>query len=248
MKIVGVTRVRNEEHIIKNVLNHVAKLVDCIVVYDDASTDKTVEICQRHPKVAIVIENKTWATEPAQRDHAEGSQRQLAYEIAKEQCGADWIYYFDADEILEPIAPLKSLAERGSDAFTFRLFDFYITEEDKDKSWKERRWMGPEYRDILMFFKVIPGIHFYQREPTGPWKDRLMGGWVKHYGKAISIDEWEKTCDYYVRHIGGQYLPKFTRKWEERKGKAIHTESDFGEPLIQWNERVEKGIPLEDNQ
>lgn len=248
MKIVGITRVRNEEHIINDVLNRVAKFVDCIVVYDDASTDRTLEICKAHPKVAIVIENKTWQTEPQERDQAEGSHRNFVYQIAKENCEADWVYYFDADEIIMPKAPLKSLAEAGPEAYRFRLYDFYITEEDKDKTWKERRWIGPEYRDILMFFKAVPGVHFYQREPVGPWGIIEMGGDVRHYGKAISIDEWEKTCDYYVRHIGGQYLPKFTRKWEARKGKAIHTISDFGKPLILWEERTEKGIPLEDNQ
>lgn len=247
MKIVGITRVRNEEHIILDVLNHVGKMVDCIVVYDDASTDRTLEICKEHPKVAMVIENKTWHPEPEKRDFDEGNDRQIAYTVARENIDADWVYYFDADEILVPNAPLKSLAAAGPDAYTFRLYDFYITEEDKEKSWRERRWMGPEYRDILMFFKVLPGIKFYQREPTGPWNGIELGGDVKHYGKAISIDEWEKTCDYYVRHIGGQYLPKFTRKWEARKGKAIHTESDFGEPLITWEERNQKGIPLVDN-
>lgn len=248
MKIVGITRVRNEEHIIGDVLNRVAKFVDCIIVYDDASTDRTVEICKAHDKVAMIIENKSWATEPEERDQAEGSHRNLVYQFAKENCEADWVYYFDADEILMPSEPLKVLAEKGPEAYTFRLYDFYITKEDKDKSWKERRWIGPEYRDILMFFKVMPGVHFYQREPVGPWQVVEKGGDVRHYGKAISIAEWEKTCDYYVRHIGGQYLPKFTRKWEARRGKAIHTMSDFGKPLILWEERHDKGIPLIDNQ
>lgn len=248
MKIVGITRVRNEEHIIGDVLNRVAKFVDCIVVYDDASTDRTLEICKAHDKVAYLVENKTWATEPRERDFAEGNHRNLVYQIAKENLQADWIYYFDADEIIMPTESLSKLAEKGPEAYTFRLYDFYITEEDKDKPWKERRWMGPEYRDILMFFKVMPGVHFYQREPVGPWKAIERGGDVRHYGKAISIDEWEKTCDYYVRHIGGQYLPKFTRKWEARRGKAIHTVSDFGKPLILWEERHDKGVPLIDNQ
>ena len=40
MKIVGITRIRNEEHIIKQVLEHVSQFVDGILVYDDCSTDQ----------------------------------------------------------------------------------------------------------------------------------------------------------------------------------------------------------------
>ncbi|NCU33402.1 MAG: hypothetical protein EOM23_10865 [Candidatus Moranbacteria bacterium] len=70
-------------------------------------------------------------------------------------------------------------------------------------------------------------------------------GYVKHYGKAISIEEWEKTCDYYINERGDdQKFKTFKNKWLARRGKAIHTMSDFGSELIQWHEREEKGIPL----
>ena len=68
-------------------------------------------------------------------------------------------------------------------------------------------------------------------------------GEVKHYGKAISVEEWEKTCQYYInnRHPQGKFG---VDKWKSRVGKAVHTVSDFGNLLITWEERKEKGFKL----
>lgn len=65
-------------------------------------------------------------------------------------------------------------------------------------------------------------------------------GYVRHYGKAISVEEWEKTCDYY-----GKHFPQYSEKWEKRKGKAVHNGvSDFGNKLISWKEKEQKGFLL----
>jgi len=66
-------------------------------------------------------------------------------------------------------------------------------------------------------------------------------GDIKHYGKGFSVDQWEKTCDYYIK-----FWPKYSDKWRKRKGKAIHEDvSDFGNKLIKWTDR-DKGFSLED--
>jgi hypothetical protein len=95
-----------------------------------------------------------------------------------------------------------------------------------------------------MVFKVRPGIRFFDREPMGITGKIETKGWVKHYGKAISVEEWEKTCDYYIKYRGARSIPMFTAKWKQRKGKAVHTKSDFGRRLITWEERHGKGVPL----
>jgi len=242
MKIAGISRVRNAEGIIKHTLDHVASLVDEIYIYDDCSTDRTAEICKNHPKVKKVITGKEWKGGSAERNKAEGDLRQIAYEACLEG-EPDWVYYFDADEL----AYFNDI-DFTADAYRLRLFDFYITEKDKNKKWHERKFMGCEYRDILMLFKPHPDVKFYQREPRLPSKYKIeKAGFVKHYGKAISIEEWEKKCEYYTNERGDdKKFKKFKNKWEERKGKAIHSESDFGTPLIQWHERIAKGIPLVD--
>jgi glycosyltransferase involved in cell wall biosynthesis len=234
--IAGITRVRNEEKIIANTLKHVSKLVDKIYIYDDCSTDNTVNICK---KFGEVIEGKNWESTPEGRNQMEGYGRQIPLELATKE-GADWIYCFDADEY----ADFDGI-DFTADAYRLRLFDFYITEEDKNKNYLHRKWMGPEYRDILMLFRSNSEIRFYQREPRLPNNYKVeQKGWVKHYGKAISIAEWETTCDYYINHRGDDNRFKmFKNKWTQRKGKAIHTKSDFGNKLIQWRDRF-NGKPL----
>ena len=57
--------------------------------------------------------------------------------------------------------------------------------------------------------------------------------YCQHYGKSLSVDHWEETCDYYIRHFP---FETYGKKWTERKGQAIHTESDFKRPLYEWGE------------
>lgn len=233
MKIIGVTRVRNESLIIKNTLDHVSNLVSGIVVYDDASTDNTVEICKSHPKVLKVIEGKVWGNTPQARKIAEGRLRQIPYNVAV-KLGADWVYYFDSDEYIEWDYVNFN---KDIETYFFRLFDFYITKEDVHKSYLERKWMGVEYRDIPMLFKVNPHIKFTGRVPGGLSPKRALGGYVKHYGKAISVEQWNETCQYYINYRWKTVNEKLHKRWLNRIGKAIHEKSDFGRDLITWEER-----------
>lgn len=235
MKVVGITKVRNESLIIQDTLDHFAEICDALTVYDDASTDETPDICEDHPAVVEVIRGSVW--NPNRYD-AEWQTRQRALAAALRHA-PDWILCFDADERVE--MPQGWQAHRG---VRMKLFDFYITEEDKALPYTERRWMGPEYREILMAYRVFPGMRFQfkdQREMRLPTQNGVLrAGYVKHYGKAISAEQWEETCDYYARHFPEPYRTK----WANRKGKAVHTESDWGHPLITWGEKAAKGFPL----
>jgi hypothetical protein len=57
----------------------------------------------------------------------------------------------------------------------------------------------------------------------------------QHYGKSLSVAHWEETCDYYIRHFP---FETYGKKWTERKGQAIHTQSDFNRPLYAWGETL----------
>ena len=52
--LIAITRVRNEALILRDTLDYVGKHVDALVAYDDASTDRTLEILAGHPKVALI--------------------------------------------------------------------------------------------------------------------------------------------------------------------------------------------------
>ena len=163
----------------------------------------------------------------------------------------DWFVYLDADERIE--YDWAKLYKYPNDVIAIRmkLFDFYITPEDVNKPYTEREKLGPEYRKIIMAFRNLPTLAYKyldQREVALGIEGKILDeGYVKHYGKAISVEEWEKTCDYYSNHF-----PMYAEKWKKRKGRAIHSKfSDFGNELITWEEKDEKGInlyELENNQ
>ena len=226
MKVSGITRVRNESHIITDTLNHVSQFVDEIYVYDDCSTDDTVRLCKQHPKVKIVVENKVWSNTSQGRDIAEGSDRKIVHDLACKG-GADWIYCFDADEF----ADFEGI-DFTHNTYKMRLFDFYATPEDAHLDWKHRTKIGPEYNDIIMLYRAGVNINYKQREPLGVSGAKKVQGYVKHFSKAISEADWEMTCDYYIK-----YFPRYAKRWIPRKGKYIHTLSDFGRELITWEDR-----------
>ena len=239
----GIALIRNEEAIIQNTLDHVSTFVDNIYIYDDCSTDNTVAICEAHPKVKGIIKGTVWDPTPMGRRQAEGKLRQRVLQLAISK-GAKWIYYFDGDEHIE----FHNVTFEHP-AYSFRLFDYYITPEDVDTPYLERKWMGPEYRDIPMVFKVTPDLRFTQRVPKGYFVNKYrgargqevaFGGYVKHYGKAITVKEWEDTCHYYTNYRWKGIQPTLEARWEARKGKAIHTLSDFGRELITWEQRFNK--------
>tara|TARA_R110000803_G_scaffold136142_1_gene203114 strand:+ start:77 stop:799 length:723 start_codon:yes stop_codon:yes gene_type:complete len=231
MRIIGLTRVRNEGAIIKDTLDHMATFCDEVYVYDDCSTDNTEKICIDHKIVKGVWGGDYWDKD---RERAEYKDRQKLLEFAREESNPapdDWFIYMDADERVEFDINILS----HTDAVRMRLFDFYITEEDINKHYTEREYIGPEYRDILFMFKnkntsgySVPD----QREATLTSGTKVIySGYVKHYGKSISIQQWEDTCEYYATNF-----PKYSEKWNNRRGKAVHTISDFGRPLIKWED------------
>jgi len=207
-------------------------------VYDDCSTDDTAAIAHAHPSTQIdkdkfgdgVIEQfEPWQTD---RTREEWRHRQILLEAGRVR-EPEWFIYFDADERL--VWDGKFPEDPEVDALYFDLFDAYLCEGDSEatiplcrKSW------GPEFRRIVFAFRNLPGMWYRRPDQriVGGYKNAQRAGECKHYGKAISVEEWESTCDYYIRWFPEPYKSK----WRARKGKAIHTESDFGRPLYTWEE------------
>ena len=239
MKIIGLLRIRNESEIIRNTLDYMATFCDFAIVYDDCSTDDTVEICKSHPLVRHTIEGMHWSRN---RKRAEFRNRQVLLDTGRQYAEKDdWFVYQDADEYIE--FDFNKLYESDSIAVKMKLFDFYITPDDIEAHYMDRKWLGPEYREIIMAFKNHPNLSYDspdQREVHLNHKGNILeDGYVRHYGKAISIEEWNRTCEYY-----GNHFPKYSEKWKKRMGKAVHETSSFGLPLIQWEEKNKYGVLL----
>lgn len=245
--IIGLTKVRNEQAIIKDTLDSWAELcTGGIVVVDELSDDNTAQICRAHPKVRDVISPNVWDPD---REKAEWMNRQLALSRGKQLIREDtWFVYFDADEHLYGFKEWGLFENPDIKAIACRLFDVYITPEDIELPYYQREWIGPEYRTIIMFFRNQPSLKYHlpdQRIVTLPADvgNIPIHGDIKHYGKGFSIEQWEQTCDYYIK-----FWPKYADKWRQRKGKAVHEdmESDFGHSLIKWGDRNRSAlIPLE---
>ena len=240
-QLIGLTRVRNEEKIMQETLDHMSTFCTDIIVYDDCSTDSTLKICQAHPRILDIIYGKTWDTN---RKRAEWQNRDALLARAKHFADSDdWFIYMDADERIEfDFSILKTLPEDVI-GIRMKLLDFYITPFDVGDHYSERRFCGPEFRNILMAFRNLPTLDFSspdQREVHLRHKGIILhNGFVKHYGKGISVEQWNETCEYYSK-----YFPKYSAKWNARKGKAVHTTSSFGMPLIEWHEKEDKGVLL----
>lgn len=240
-EIFGITRVRNEELILEDTLRHVLARTDGIILYDDCSTDRTVEIASSFDRV-IVLRGDEWRKD---RANEETRHRAILLDAAKSK-GAEWCWCFDADERI--IDGLFS-NELSGDGYKFRLFDGYLASgydmpylgagrlQDLPRMW------GPEYRDILMLFRTKSAT-YKGRDKRAPHVAGTIESEpltvVQHYGKCLSIAHWEETCNYYANNWGEPYRSK----WAARRGKAIHTESDFGRPLYPWPEVQTHGVKL----
>src|SRR5271167_4541353 len=130
--LIGITRVRNEAPILGDTLDFVGRHVDAIIAYDDASTDRTVELLRNHPKVALILANGAWETDVKARRAAEHRHRQLLLQCAREQLRFDWMFCFDADERIT--GDLRSFASgpraERCDGVSIQLFDAYLTPDN----------------------------------------------------------------------------------------------------------------------
>jgi hypothetical protein len=243
-QLVAMTRMRNEALILPDTLDYLSRHVDAIVAYDDASTDETVEILRAHPKVALIVANRVWEQDVEARKRAEGRHRGLLLDMAREALPHEWMLCFDPDErVTGDMRGFVAGQSEACDAVRVKLFDAYLTPEDQAPYTSDqellhfRKFYGPEQRDILMLWRNREGIGFAEgdgRTPRGMTsvKTELH---CQHYGKSLSVAHWEETCDYYIRHFPYE---TYGAKWEARKGKAVHTESDFGRPLHEWGEAL----------
>lgn len=235
--IIALTRIRNEELIIQDTLRHMAKFAG-IIVYDDDSTDRTLELVETSDAPVLkLIRGTSWSSD---RQEAETQHRSRLV-----RCAADydpnWLVYMDADERFagDVRAELDNYAPNVS-AVRFPLLDAYLSSGAADPYREGElsalyRLYGPEVRHIVMAWRPSRRIRYLgrdQREPILGLSLRVAASAipVKHFGKGISVAQWEDTCIYYMTHFPEPYKTK----WALRRGQAMHSSSDFGRELHAW--------------
>ncbi len=172
----------NEEKNIERLLNSVNDIADEIVVVDSFSTDKTKNICGKFNKVKFV---------PHQFE-GYGPQKNFAIE----NCAGKWIFFPDADEIIDENAK-KSISQIILQEDP--LFKVYNVEFNNiflgktlkhggwGKVWRERFFM----RNLAKYSEDIVHEEFLTKEKIGKLQGR-----INHYTYENIHHHIEKSNKY----------------------------------------------------
>lgn len=217
---------KNEEKEIRGCLEDIKDLVDEIIIVDDFSTDKTVEICREYTDLIYQHKYNNFA-----------EQRNLSLSKAT----GDWILVIDADERLSP--ELKEFLQNRSqllnsndcDAYAFRRLEYvtperwlkhgmypdYLVRLFRNKG--EIRYKGYVHEkptvDVNRVKKIDLNIIHKKEHPGKRWN--LKGRWLA-YDKLMAremLDTKKPEPDfvYLLRGIGG-FLRAFARAYFYKMG------------------------------
>lgn len=170
MKIAAHFLVRDEEDVIREVLNHAATFCDQIYLLDTGSSDSTYEIARAHPKMTWCMRKESVYSDALRQLLVEKSRRNLS--------GEDWFLALSADHFFasDPRADLARAAAEGADVITYDVAQFYFTSADLKSAAAGTPWIKTpleerirhyaiNYHDFPVAFRNQPEIS-YAREVT----------------------------------------------------------------------------------
>ena len=189
-KISAILIVRNEERNIERCLESI-KWVDEIIVVDQSSTDKTVEIARKYTDKIYITENKLFC-EPDR-------------EIAISKTRNDWIIYIDADEIITESLKKEILNVVYEDKYDVALIPretFFLGKSIKTCGW----WPGyvPRlFKKGMVIFsqkihfdgKIISSNICYLKNPLLHFSYNSLDDWIdkfKRYTTVLAKEYYEK--------------------------------------------------------
>jgi hypothetical protein len=171
----------NEDRIIEKNLNSIHDLADEIIVVDSFSTDRTVEICKKFPKVKFV-----------QRKF-EGFGKQKNYAISL--CSGDWILFLDADEIPDQKAQqsIKKIVE--AETSPFNVYEIAFNNIFLGKALKYGGW-GNTKRERLFKRNVENILKISFTNVLSLQKKGKIEGKINHYTYKDIYHHIEKSNKY----------------------------------------------------
>ncbi|MBR6778577.1 MAG: glycosyltransferase family 2 protein [Clostridia bacterium] len=208
-KIVLSMVVKNESNrYLEKVLNSIKNCVDDVLIIDDASTDNTVQICEKCLKDVphTIIKNAK-------------SMFKHEYKLRKKQwketlkLNPGWILSLDADEVLENSFKEKLqylININNIDVYNFKLFDMWNDEEYRD----DQYWKA--HNSYMTFFIRFQPNFKYKFKKTNQHCGRLPKNLsclqnanvdvrIKHFGWAREQDRIAKYNRYMELDKDGKY-------------------------------------------
>jgi glycosyltransferase involved in cell wall biosynthesis len=171
---------KNEAAIIHRALAAISSLTDDIIVYDNGSTDGTIEIIKQNN---VRLEQGQW--------FGYGRTKHIAVNLAK----YDWVLNLDADEIPDEKLQqeLKVLSLTPGTVYKIRFRNFL---GDKYLKWGE--WGGDKHVRLFNRKQVNwneADIHEQLNIPAGT-KTKMIKGYILHYTTRDIVEYSNKMVNY----------------------------------------------------
>jgi glycosyltransferase involved in cell wall biosynthesis len=195
MKLAAFLQIYNEETKgnLRRCLDSLSLYCDVICIYDDASTDNSVEVAESYEKVRLIRGDKN-------EFNKEIHHKQKLLEFTK-QFNPDWLFWMDADEIIEKRGEdgaLRDLCrDTRFDSYDFRQVNFWRSERyyrvdgQFNSGIFRRLWRCK----LQVEYSVADGLH---RKPypenTDPVKTSDLR--ILHYGFASTDNIVDKYRTY----------------------------------------------------
>ena len=206
MKICGFLQMYNEveKGNLERCLKNMKQICDDIVIYDDGSTDNSVEVAKRYTNHIICGEKNDFLNELSHK------RRLLKY--AQEFIKPDWFLWLDADEVVDRKGTnggIRLLCEQGitevsnqldqSRGYRMREVTLWRSQYLKrvDKNWDERWFVRLWKNTPKLVFPEKKGLHLPQY-PDGIEPDiKNSNIEIIHFGYA----DYEAICRRYTERI-----------------------------------------------
>ncbi len=251
-KVCAMICMKNEEELIENCINDLIMYVDYIVIFNDGSTDKSLEIVKRYEKVVDIYNEKAKGN-----IRTEGKDRQKLLKMAQ-KTGCAWILMIDADEIMDDIYKTEIFKEMRIKKINmyhylsynfWRSYDKYRVDEVWFKGWfaklfrnlKGLKYNTKEKEHCGSIPTNIPGAPqwYNHQKSTHAAKSQVR---IKHYGYA----DWNRVELKYR-----QLMERDDKPPEGRHNRYDRMVNEKKINLMDWNPVVyylPKGIGIDKNK
>lgn len=192
---------KNEAAIIEQVLQSIATLTDDIVVYDNGSTDGTVDVLKKYN---VTLEQGEWL--------GFGRTKKLAVNLAK----YDWVLSIDADEALDDTLQqeLKEISFTDHSVYQIRFKNFF---GNKYLRWGE--WGGDKHIRLFNKSEVNwndAGIHEELTIPAGQ-KVVQLKGYILHFTMSDITEYSRKVVQYAMLNAEKYFQQGKKASWIKRR-------------------------------